>query len=340
VTRDELLARIIEASGTEADEHGNFPATDLDEYLVQMRFLSDDEAEQYVAVVVASGEILNGSQAPGTIGGDSTARLLRRARNDTSVKAVVLQVDSPGGSAFASEIIRNEVEALKAAGKPVVASMSSVAASGGYWISMAADRIFASQYTITGSIGIYIMFPTYQRSLDAIGITTDGVGSTFWAGELRPDREMTDETRTMLQLVTDKGYDDFISKVAMHRGIDKDDVDTIAQGQVWTGREAVEHGLIDEIGELDAAIETAAELAGLEPDGYGTKYFEKELSPGERLALNLMGSVKWLGFNLEGFAAKRSSIERMANVLEDAISPIIRLNDPKGLYAHCFCAFE
>jgi protease-4 len=205
---------------------------------------------------------------------------------------------------------------------------------------MAADRIFASQYTITGSIGIYVMFPTYQRSLDAIGITTDGVGSTFWAGELRPDREMTDETRTMLQLVTDKGYDDFISKVAMHRGIDKDDVDTIAQGQVWTGREAVEHGLIDEIGELDAAIETAAELAGLEPDGYGMKYFEKELSPGERLALDLMGGVKWLGFNLEGFAAKRSSIERMANVLEDAISPIMRLNDPKGLYAHCFCAFE
>jgi protease-4 len=340
VTRDELHARIIEASGTAADEHGNYPATDLDEYLVQMRLLSDDEAEQYVAVVVASGEILNGSQAPGTIGGDSTARLLRRARKDTSVKAVVLQVDSPGGSAFASEIIRNEVEALKAAGKPVVASMSSVAASGGYWISMAADRIFASQYTITGSIGIYVMFPTYQRSLDAIGITTDGVGSTFWAGELRPDREMTDETRTMLQLVTNKGYDDFISRVAMHRGIDKDDVDTIAQGQVWTGREAVEHGLIDEIGDLDAAIETAAELADLEPDDYGMKYFEKELSPGERFALDLMGGVKWLGFNLESFATKRSSIERMANVLEDAISPIMRLNDPKGLYAHCFCVFE
>ena len=341
VTRDELLTRIIEASGTVADEHGNYPATDLDEYLDQMRLLKDaGEAEEYVAVVVAAGEILNGSQAPGTIGGDSTAQLLRRARIDESVKAVILQVDSPGGSAFASEIIRNEVEALKAAGKPVVASMSSVAASGGYWISMAADRIFASQYTITGSIGIYVMFPTYQRSLDAIGITTDGVGSTFWAGELRPDREMTNETRTMLQLVTNKGYDDFISKVAMHRGIDKDDVDTIAQGQVWTGREAIEHGLIDEIGDLDAAIETAAELADLEPDGYGMKYFEKELSPGERLVLDLMGGVKWLGFNLESFAAKRSSIERMANVLEDAISPIMRLNDPKGLYAHCFCVFE
>ena len=184
------------------------------------------------------------------------------------------------------------------------------------------------------------MFPTYQRSLDAIGITTDGVGSTFWAGEFRLDREMTDETRTMLQLVTNKGYDDFISKVSMHRGIDKDDVDTIAQGQVWTGGEAIEHGLIDEIGEIDAAIESAAELAGLERDSYGMKYFEKELSSGERLALDLMGGVKWLGLNLESFVAKRSSIERMANVLEDAISPLMRLNDPKGLYAHCFCVFE
>jgi len=341
MTRDELRARILEASGTEADEHGNFPAADLDEYLAQMRLLKGDaEEEENIAVVVAAGEILNGSQPPGTIGGDSTARLLRRARIDESVKAVVLQVDSPGGSAFASEVIRNEVEALKAAGKPVVVSMSSVAASGGYWISMAADRIFASEYTITGSIGIYAMFPTFQRSLDAIGITTDGVGSTFWAGEGRPDREISDETRTMIQLVINKGYDDFISKVAMHRGIDKDDVDTIAQGQVWTGGEAFEYGLIDEIGDLNAAIASAAELAELDAGAYGMKYFEKELSPGERLALDLMGGVKWLGFSPESFAAKRSSVERMANVLEDAISPLLRLNDPKGVYAHCFCEFE
>ncbi len=341
MTRDELRTRIIEASGIEADERGNFPAADLDEYLDQMRLLKGDaEAEENIAVVVAAGEILNGSQPPGLIGGDSTAKLLRRARQDDSVKAVVLRVDSPGGSAFASEVSRNEVEALKAAGKPVVVSMSSVAASGGYWISMAADRIFASEYTITGSIGIYAMFPTIQRSLDAIGITTDGVGSTFWAGEGRPDREMSDETRTMIQLVINKGYDDFISKVAMHRGIDKDDVDAIAQGQVWTGSEAFEYGLIDEIGDMDAAIASAAELAELETDAYGMKYFDKELSPGERLALDLMGGVKWLGFNPESFSAKRSSVERMANALEDAISPLLRLNDPKGVYAHCFCVFE
>jgi protease-4 len=341
LTREELRERIIEASGTEADEDGDYPAAELDDYLDQMRLLKGDtEAEQNVAVVVASGEILHGSQPPGTIGGDSTANLLRRARFDDSVKAVVLRVDSPGGSAFASEVIRNEIEELKAAGKPVVASMSSVAASGGYWISMAADRIFASQYTITGSIGIFAMFPTFQRSLDAIGISTDGVGSTFWAGELRADREMSDEARTMIQLLIEKGYDDFISKVATHRGIDKPDVDTIAQGQVWTGADAFENGLIDEIGGVDAAVASAAELAELEEGQYGTKQFEKELSPGERLILDLLGGAKWLGFNPEGLAAKQSSIERVADILEDAISPLLRLNDPKGVYSHCFCVFD
>lgn len=341
MTRDELRTRIIEVSGTEADENGDFPATNLLDYLDQMRLIKGDvETEENVAIVVAAGEILNGSQPPGVIGGDSTASLLRRAKLDDSVKAVVLRVDSPGGSAFASEVIRNEVEALKAAGKPVVVSMSSVAASGGYWISMAADRIFASQYTITGSIGIFMMFPTFQRSLDAIGVTTDGVGTTFWAGELRPDRELSDETRTMLQLVINKGYDDFISKVAMHRGIGKAEVDTIAQGQVWTGTEALENGLIDEIGELDAAIASAADLAGLEPDSHGIKYIEKELSPGERLVLDMLGGVKWLGFNPEGFSMKQSSVQRMANALEGALSRLLSLNDPKGVYSYCFCAFE
>jgi protease-4 len=341
LTRAELVEKINELAGTDVDEKGNYPSTDLGDYLSQMRLLKGDQvAEENIAVIVAAGEILNGTQSPGTIGGDSTARLLRRAQIDDSIKAVVLRVDSPGGSAFASEVIRNEVEALKAAGKPVVVSMSSVAASGGYWISMAADRIFASKYTITGSIGIYGMFPTFQRSLDAIGVSTDGVGSTFWAGELRSDREMSDESRTMFQLIINKGYDDFISKVASHRGIEKAAVDAIAQGQIWTGNEAFERGLIDEIGDMDAAVAAAAELADLEEGDYGMKYFEKELSPGERLALDLMGGVKWLGFGPELFSSKPSSVERIAGLLDDAISPLLRFNDPKGVYAHCFCNFE
>ena len=341
LTRSELRDRIIEASGTTADKQGSYPAADLDDYLDQMRVIKRDTVtEVNIAVVVAAGDILNGSQPPGTIGGDSTAGLLRRAMRDDSVKAVVLRVDSGGGSAFASEVIRNEIEDLKAAGKPVVVSMSSVAASGGYWISMAADRIFASEYTITGSIGIFGMFPTYQRSLEAIGITTDGVGTTFWAGEMRPDREMTDESRTMFQLLVNKGYDDFISKVAMHRGIEVEQVDSIAQGQVWTGNEAFERGLIDEIGDMDAAVASAAELAELEVGGYGMKYFDKELTPGEQLTLEFMGGVKWLGLSPAILGSKRSSVERVANLLEDTISPLLRLNDPKGVYAHCFCVFE
>ncbi len=340
-TREELRARIIEASGTEVEEDGDFPAADLDDYLDQMRLLKKDTSrEQNVAVIVAAGEILNGSQPPGTIGGDSTANLLRRARYDDSVKAVVLRVDSPGGSAFASEVIRNEIEALKEAGKPVVASMSSVAASGGYWISMAADRIFASQYTITGSIGIFAMFPTFERSLDAIGISSDGVGSTFWAGELRPDRTLSDETKTMIQMLVDKGYDDFISKVALHRGIDKSDVDVIAQGQVWTGSDAIDNGLIDEIGDINAAVAAAAELAALEEGEYGQQYFEKELSPGEQFILDLLGGAKWLGFNPGRPALSNSSLKQVAIMLENAISPLFRMNDPKGLYSHCFCVFE
>jgi len=151
---------------------------------------------------------------------------------------------------------------------------------------------------------------------------------------------MSDETRTMFQLVINKGYDDFISKVSMHRGIDKHDVDTIAQGQVWTGDDAFENGLIDEIGEMDAAIASAAELADLESGQYGTKRFEKELSPGEHLLLDLMGGAKWLGFSPQSFSANQSSIKRVANMFEDAIFPLLHMNDPKGVYSHCFCVFE
>ncbi|MDX1405210.1 MAG: signal peptide peptidase SppA [Woeseiaceae bacterium] len=341
MTREQLRARMLEASATEAEDDGTFPATGLRDYLAQMRLLDDDTVKgKNVAVIVAAGEILNGSQPPGTIGGDSTAALLQRARHDESVKAVVLQVDSPGGSSFASEVIRNEVVALKEAGKPVVVSMSSVAASGGYWISMAADRIFASEYTITGSIGIFFMFPTIHRSLDAIGISTDGVGSTFWAGELRADRELSDETRTMIRLLVEKGYDDFISKVALHRGIEKSEVDRIAQGQVWTGSDAIDRGLVDEIGNIDTAIVAAAELAGLEEGAYGKKYFEKELSPGEQLLLDFLSGARSIGILPQTLLQKRSSIDQLAQVLDRSIRPLLRMNDPMGVYSHCFCVFE
>jgi len=341
LTRVELQRIVSAYAGSDKDNDRGYPATSLGDYLVHMRlFDSVKSSEQNVAIVVASGEILNGSQSPGTIGGESTAKLLRQALRDEDVKAVVLRVDSPGGSSFASEQIRNEVEALRAAGKPVVASMSSQAASGGYWISMAADKIYARETTITGSIGVFGMFQTYQRTLDTIGITTDGVGTTPWSGQFRLDREMSDDAKRLFQAVVNRGYDEFIGKVADHRNLEKSAVDTIAQGQVWTGRDALEIGLIDGIGGLEFSIEMAAELAGLETDGYGTRYIEKSLSPTEQFALDLMSSAKWVGIDLASIKVRSSSLERLAGMLEDAAKPLLRFNDPQGMYAYCFCSIE
>jgi len=252
---DELLKRteirelLIDQVGADPDYPDTYQAAHMHEYLAQMRVLGRSKVRNSnVAIIVAAGDILFGSQPAGTIGGDSTAALLRRARNDDTVEAVVLRVDSPGGSAFASEIINDEILAVREAGKPVVASMGSVAASGGYLISMNADQIFASPSTITGSIGIFGMFPTYQRTLDAVGIATDGVGSTPWSGELRPDRQMSDHTKALFQLVINDGYQDFIGSVAESREMEIEAVDAIGQGQVWTGMDGLNNGLVDELG--------------------------------------------------------------------------------------------
>lgn len=341
MTRDAVNAKIAEYAGTDPKNPDSYRAIGLHEYLAHTRLLTGDKSdEQNVAIIVASGEILTGSQPPGLVGGDSAVSLLRRARNDDSVKAVVLRVDSPGGSAFASEVIRNEIEAVEEAGKPVVASMSSVAASGGYWISMAADKIYASPTTITGSIGIFGMFPTFQRTLAAIGITTDGVGTTPWSGELRIDRPMSDDAKALFQTIIEKGYDDFISKVSRHRKLDKAEVDRIGQGQVWTGRDALAFGLIDEIGNLDDAIAAAAELADMDEGTYGQVVIEKELSPGEQLAVDFLGTAQSFGIDPRALIGKQSaSMQRLVNIV-NALSPWARFNDPKGVYSHCFCDFE
>lgn len=341
VTRAELQQLITDVVGKASDDDNSYAATALGDYLPQMRMLQGDTAEEKnVAVIVAVGEILNGSQPPGLIGGDSTAKLIRQARYDDAVSAVVFRVDSPGGSAFASEIILNEIQALQEAGKPVVVSMSSLAASGGYWVSMTADSIFATPYTITGSIGIFGMFPTIERSLDTIGVSTDGIGTTPWAGELRPDREMSADTKTLFQLHINAGYDDFISGVAMHRGMEKEVVDNIAQGRIWTGRDAVENGLIDSIGDIDEAIVEAAELADLESDNYGIKYFDQKIGPGKQLVLDLLVGAGRLGLDVGVFSRKQSSLESMADLVEAQLLPLVRFNDPQGIYAHCMCDFQ
>jgi len=338
VTHDELKQLVAEYAGEDEDSELGYQSAALPVYLAQMRLMKKAAADdQSVAVIVAAGEILDGSQPPGTIGGESTARLLARARHDDKVRAVVLRVDSPGGSAFASELIRNEILALEDAGKPVVASMSSVAASGGYWISMAADRIIAKETTITGSIGIFGMFPTFQRSLETLGIHTDGVGTTRLSDALRPDLAMSEEARDIFQALINDGYEEFITRVAEHRNMDKAAVDRIAQGQVWTGRTAVDIGLVDQLGDFEDAVTSAAELAGLAEGEYDRVFYEEELSPAEKMMLQFLHGARALGVELH---TRSSSVERLAGMLESRLSPLLRFNDPQGLYAHCFCRIE
>ena len=336
--RTEIRELLIDYVGPDPDNADTYKSAYMHDYLAQMRVLSDNKVrKKNVAIIVAAGEILFGTQPPGTIGGDSTAELLRRARNDKSVEAVVLRVDSPGGSSFASEIIMDEIRALQEEGKPVVASMSSVAASGGYVISMYADRVIASPSTITGSIGIFGMWPTYQRTLDVIGIATDGIGSTPWSGQLRPDRAMSEQAKQLFQLAINDGYQDFIDSVADSRGMEIEAVDAIGQGQVWTGIDALNNGLVDELGGLDDAIAAAAELAEISDEDFGIKTIEQELSPTQQMFIDLLGTATLLGVDVSGWAGRRSLVDDIKASVAEETSTLLRFNDPKGVYAHCFC---
>ncbi len=338
LNRTEIRELMQDRVGVDEDDDTMYSAVHMRDYLNQVRLLRGERVKKdNVAVIVAAGDILDGSHPPGTIGGDSTADLLRRARTDETVKAVVLRVDSPGGSVFASEIIAQEIEALQAAGKPVVASMSSVAASGGYWISVVADRVIANPSTVTGSIGIFAMIPTFQRTLRAVGVATDGIGTTPWSGELRPDREMSEHTKQLIQMIIEDGYDDFISGVAERRELEKAYVDSIGQGQVWTGNDAFENGLVDQLGDYDDAIEAAAELAGLAEGAYGKKLIEKKLTPTEQLILDLLSVLRMSGLDPAAFVDEPSALEVFAGKLQGILAQVARFNDPKGVYSHCFC---
>lgn len=341
LTRTEVRDLLVDQVGVDKDKPDTFSSAGMHEYLDQMRMLSGGKVKaENVAVIVAAGDILIGDQPPGRIGGDSTAALLRKARNDDSVKAVVLRVDSGGGSSFASDVIRDEIAAMREAGKPVVASMSSVAASGGYVISMDADRIFASPSTITGSIGIFGMFPTYQRTLDAVGIATDGVGSTPWSGQFRPDRAMSEQAKQAFQLVINDGYDDFISEVAESREMEKSAVDRIGQGQVWTGLDALGNGLVDELGGLDAAVAAAADLAGLAEGQYGIKKIQKQLSAGEQMLVDLIGAAARSGMDLTRWQRPSSLVQEVVRRANEKTESLLRFNDPRGVYSHCLCDID
>jgi protease-4 len=280
-TQEQVEDLMAERGVADADADGGFRNIGLDDYLRHVNGALDavDERPQ-VAVVVAEGEISGGEQPPGRIGGESTAELLRAARDDDKIKAVVLRVDSPGGEVFASEQIRREVVGLKQAGKPVVVSMGDLAASGGYWIGMDADRIYADPSTITGSIGIFGLIPTIPRTLEKIGVHTDGVGTTKFAGAFDITRPLDPAVGEVIQSVIDKGYRDFTGRVAQARHKPVAEVDAVGRGRVWSGAQGRERGLVDDFGGLGDAIANAARRAKLgKPDAYRVNYIEKQATP-------------------------------------------------------------
>jgi protease-4 len=330
LTRVEMRQRLIDLVGEDEDSH-SYNQVAFTDYLLTVdddRFGREAKGDT-VAVVVARGSILDGSQPAGTIGGDSTGALIRRARNDEDVKAIVLRVDSGGGSAFASEVIRRECEAARADGKPVIASMGSVAASGGYWISTSSDQIWAHPTTITGSIGILGMFPTYQRPLaEHLGIRVDGVSTAPLAG-VRPDRELPPEIGETIQRLIDQGYRDFLERVAESRRTTVEEIDPIARGRVWSGADAYDLGLVDHLGGLDDAIAAAAELAEL-GDDYTVSYIEKELDFRQRMLREMMAEAVDAGGDE---VMRPSHLTRALGQLERQIRVLAELNDPNHVYA-------
>jgi protease-4 len=322
--------------GEDEDNH-SFNAIGMNQYLAAVRSkrVLKSKFDAKVGVVVASGEIFDGRQMPGAIGGESTSDLLRQARFDNAVKAVVLRVDSPGGSEFASEKILREVLALRKAGKPVVVSMSTYAASGGYYIAAAANQIYASPTTITGSIGVFSFIPTFQRSLEKLGVKVDGIGTTPLAGDMRLDRPLGAATKLLLQASVDHAYGQFLRRVADGRKKSVEDVDKIAQGRVWAGVDAQRIGLVDRLGGLKESTEAAAKLAELGSD-YDVDYIEPEMSLREELLMQIRSEAVKVGRSA-GLIPPRSDVERILNPLLDQARAITELNDPRGLYSYCWC---
>jgi protease-4 len=324
--------------GEDRSTHG-FSAVDQDDYLAVVRpeaALARHPAGD-VAVLVAAGNIVYGDGGPGQIGSSTFADTLRKARYDDDVKAIVLRVDSGGGSMLASEVIRQEVDALKAAGKPVVASFSSVAASGGYYIAMDADQIWAEPTTITGSIGVFGLLATFEKTLGKVGIASDGVATSPLASALSPERSLAPEARELLQLGVEHAYHDFVGKVASSRGKPPADIEAVAEGRVWIGTEAARLGLVDHLGGVEAAIGAAATLARLPAGKYGVSWREKELGWRERLVRELSSEGRSAGRSLGLVPSAPGVAGRVLGGAERELRTLATFDDPRHVYAYCGC---
>jgi protease-4 len=335
-TRQEFQALVADVAGE--DEDTGFASVDWEGYLPYVRSETSlhGRGHDTIAVVVASGEILDGTHGPGLVGGDSLARLLRDAKNDDDVSAVVLRIDSPGGSIMASEVIRREIAALREAGKPVVASMSNVAASGGYYIAMDADRILAAPTTITGSIGVFAVIPTFQRTLDKIGISSDGFGTTRLSGQLELDRAVGPEAKEILQASVERFYRVFVENVASARDRRPEEIDGLAQGRVWTGEDAKAAGLVDELGGVDEAVAEAAGLAGLEEGDYRVRWVEQERSWRDALAWQLRGAAAWV---VDAVMPRREPLPGVGMALERVRALLALAAEGRPVYL-CACRVE
>lgn len=334
--RDEILDELMANVGANDDEDF-YPYTNYRGYLNQIDSDYDEDTAQ-IALVVASGTIMDGTQSAGSIGGDSLAARLKQVRETKDLAALVLRVDSPGGSAFASDVIRRELALYNDEGIPVVISMGSLAASGGYWISMPADEIWATQTTLTGSIGVFGIVPTIEETLETIGVRRDGVGTGPLASAFILDLPMTDQVAQIIQSGVDHIYDEFLTLVSESRSISVEALDDIAQGRVWTGNQAIELGLVDRIGSLLDAADSAAAIAGVS-ENYQLIEVTPPLSWSERLTQILLDSVSiWVplknGSTLNsGFANMLGTYwSGLQNSAEDLN---ILLNDPGHQYLFC-----
>ena len=345
-TGAQLEARMTKLVGSDSNRH-SFNSIPFEDYL---RVVKTDEhlrrnSGTAVGVIMASGAIFDGNQPSGTIGGDSTSALLRQARDDDSIKAVVLRINSPGGSVLASEQIYREVQALRAAGKPVVASMGEVAASGGYYIAAPADEILASPNTITGSIGVFAVIPTIDRTLAKLGVQVDGVGTTALSGTLRIDRPMSAVVEGMLQAGVNHSYSEFLERVASGRHQTSAAIDEIAQGRVWAGSDAMRLHLVDRLGGYDDAVNAAARRAKL-AKGYEVRVIEPELSLTEELLMSMRGEgehlMRALGYGPDsGTVATAARLSPQLQPLEREILRWQRFAAvPNHTLAYCFCTIH
>ncbi|EAW2113000.1 signal peptide peptidase SppA [Salmonella enterica subsp. enterica] len=288
-----------------------------------------------IAVIFANGAIMDGEETPGNVGGDTTASQIRDARLDPKVKAIVLRVNSPGGSVNASEVIRAELAAVKAAGKPVVVSMGGMAASGGYWISTPANYIVASPSTLTGSIGIFGVINTVENSLSSIGVHSDGV-STSPLAEISMTKALSPEVQQMMQLSIEYGYKRFITLVAEARKRTPEQIDKIAQGHVWTGQDAKANGLVDKLGDFDDAVAKAAALAKLKQ--WHLDYYQNEPTVLDMIMDSMTGSVR--AMLPEAIQAMLPApLVSAANTVKAEGDKLAAFNDPQNRYAFCLtCA--